>query len=289
MSASKDKRTKEQLLQTLSEVLSQEEMWSEKIQSLEIQLADCQKQLEYYNAELNLSDLPSSKIPFRIDYYKTSEQGAFKGVIEHLPSRQKKSFKGAGFRAVADFLQKYLPAETLKEAAEPERPAALAPRQAAGASTLLQRLQNGYLEETFLADHPPAASRAQELPPPLPLALEEPLGVVLYVAPEGMPEHAGVLAATQGFRVDIPTAGWPQAVQDCAVLNVRLTAENMETGDRRYLADTKMRRERDGWFSFPVPADSLPPGAYRLRASIASPSNPGLVLGKGKRALLVMQ
>ena len=106
---SKDKRTKEQLLQILSNALTQEEQLGEKIKMLENELAVCQKQNEDSRAEINQFGLSASKESFRIDYYKTIENGRLKGIIEHLPTRQKKSFKGLGIKLIAVFMERFLP------------------------------------------------------------------------------------------------------------------------------------------------------------------------------------
>ena len=105
----KDKRTKEQLLQILSNALTQEEQMGEKIKMLENQLAACQKQQEGAQVEINSYGLSASKESFRIDYYKASENGRLKGIIEHLPSRQKKSFQGLDIKNICLFMERFLP------------------------------------------------------------------------------------------------------------------------------------------------------------------------------------
>lgn len=109
--SNKDKRTKEQLLQILSNALTQEELLSEKIKTLETQLAVCQKQKEESQAEISQYGVSASKESFRIDYYKASENGRLKGIIEHLPSRQKKSLQGMGIKHIAQFMERFLPEE----------------------------------------------------------------------------------------------------------------------------------------------------------------------------------
>ena len=112
MSASnKDKRTKEQLLQILSNALTQEELLSGKIKTLETQLAICQKQREESQAEMSQYGVSASKESFRIDYYKASGNGRLKGIIEHLPSRQKKSLQGLGMKHILQFMGRFLPEE----------------------------------------------------------------------------------------------------------------------------------------------------------------------------------
>ncbi len=105
----KDKRTKDQILQLLDRALEQEEKLVEKISSLENELAECRKKVENPLQEFTEEALASSKISFRIDYYRTSENGPLKGIIEHLPSRTNKSFSGDGLRVFSKFMAKYLP------------------------------------------------------------------------------------------------------------------------------------------------------------------------------------
>lgn len=121
---SKDKRTKEQLLQILSNALTQEEQLGAKIKALEHELAVCRKENEDSRAEISQYGLSSSKVSFRIDYYKTTENGRLKGIIEHLATRQKKSFKGLGFKLLAQFMEPFLPEQTAPEKSVAVREAA---------------------------------------------------------------------------------------------------------------------------------------------------------------------
>ncbi len=107
----KDKRTKEQILRLLDNAIEQEERLSEKIKSLETELADCRKKAENPRHELTDEALPASKVSFRIDYYRTTENGPLKGIIEHLPSRQNKAFEGEGQLVIGHFMNRFLSEE----------------------------------------------------------------------------------------------------------------------------------------------------------------------------------
>lgn len=109
MQNQKDKRTKDQILSLLDRALEQEEKLGEKINALEQELATCRKKAEDPQQELAKEALASSKISFRIDYYRNSENGPLKGVVEHLSSRTNKSFSGDGMRIFAKFIAKYIP------------------------------------------------------------------------------------------------------------------------------------------------------------------------------------
>lgn len=107
----KDKRTKEQILKLLDNAIEQEERLSEKIKLLETELADCRKKAEDPRAELTDDALPSSKVSFRLDYYRTAKNGPLKGIIEHLPSRETKVFEGEGRDAISQFLSRFVSEE----------------------------------------------------------------------------------------------------------------------------------------------------------------------------------
>lgn len=115
MSNSKDKRTKEEILKLLDRAIEQEERLSEKIKSLEVELADCRKKADDPRHELTEEALSASKVSFRIDYYRTAKKSPLKGIIEHLPSRQNKAFEGEGKEVVRQFISRFLNEETSSE------------------------------------------------------------------------------------------------------------------------------------------------------------------------------
>ncbi len=110
----KDKRTKEQILKLLDHAIEQEERLSEKIKSLETDLANCRKKAENPRQELTEEAMSASKVSFRIDYYRTSDEGPLKGIIEHLPSRQNKAFEGEGNLVIPHFMGRFLSEESGK-------------------------------------------------------------------------------------------------------------------------------------------------------------------------------
>lgn len=112
MSSSKDKRTKGQILRLLDNALTQEELLSEKIKTLEAELAGCRKKAENPRIELAEEAISSSKVSFRIDYYRTEKNGPLKGIIEHLPSREPRPFEGEGWEQIQNFIGRYLREES---------------------------------------------------------------------------------------------------------------------------------------------------------------------------------
>lgn len=105
-----DKRTKSQILRLLDHAMQQEEKLAEKIQTLENQLIECRKRAEDPRYEITESAIPASKVSFRLDYYRTEKKGPVRGIIEHLSSRESKSFgSDDGFDTIQQFVGKYLP------------------------------------------------------------------------------------------------------------------------------------------------------------------------------------
>ena len=134
MSNSKDKRTKEQILRLLDRAIEQEERLSEKIKSLETELADCRKKVENPRHEITEEALSASKVSFRIDYYRTDKSGPLKGIIEHIPSREPKPFEGEGWEAIQNFISRYLSEESATIGKKKTAPENKARPEAVGAS-----------------------------------------------------------------------------------------------------------------------------------------------------------
>lgn len=179
----KDKRTKEQILRLLDHAMEQEERLSGKIKSLEAALAECRKKAEDPRHELTEEALSTSKVSFRIDYYRTAENGPLKGIIEHLPSRQNKAFEGEGQLVIGHFVNRFLSEEdgnikkkkNKKEEQAPETPVidptrtleadalnngmeARALEAGSGESRLLHKLRIGIAAESGLNN--PATTQA---------------------------------------------------------------------------------------------------------------------------------
>ncbi len=116
----KDKRTKDQLLKLLDDALVQEERRAEELDALRTEVEDLRKRAEDPRAELVEDAIPSSKVPFRLDFYQSANGGTLKGIIEHLPSRQKRTFAGDGQVMIAEFVAQFLPQEIQQPVPENE-------------------------------------------------------------------------------------------------------------------------------------------------------------------------
>ncbi len=186
---SKDKRTKEQILGLLDKVMEQEEQQSEKIKNLEAALAECRKNLEDPRHALAEEAIQTSKISFRIDFYRTSEKSPLRGIIEHLPSRQNHAFEGEGQEVIGDFILSFLQDEPGKNKkkkpvastrqpspSQEEMPAVISTESAGPAlavkessrPSLLERLKANLASEELKPQVPVAAvplTRAVQEPP----------------------------------------------------------------------------------------------------------------------------
>ncbi len=112
MPSSKEKRTKEQVMRLLDRAIEQEETLLEKVKTLEMELADCRKKAENPRHELEEQALPKSKVSFRLDFYRMEEKGPLKGIIEHLSSRESRSFEGDRWGEIGDFITQFVGAAT---------------------------------------------------------------------------------------------------------------------------------------------------------------------------------
>jgi hypothetical protein len=261
-STNKDKRTKEQILKLLDRAMEQEEQFAEKIASLEKDLAECRQKAENPRHELLEEALSSSKIPFRIDYYRTAANNPLKGIVEHLPTRESRSFTGDGLEEIIDFLGQFLPqkpsASRLKSAlatvstttSSAQTPAAQAEKPAP--SALLRKV----LPDVFAP--PPAPTEVAEVP----------------VAPSvrlnaGMFE-AATDAGAPTFWVEIPMQGLEAF--DGKACQATLDVESLESGQRFQIAENCVPHGEK--LRLPTQHFQLGQGAYRVTALLTLQSSP---------------
>ena len=110
MLKTKEKRTKEEVLRLLNRAMEQEEGLLEKISILEAGLSQCRKKVKNPRCELDDMALPASKVSFQLDYYQTEEKASFKGIVEHLSSRESRTFEGNDAREIAGFVAQFVKA-----------------------------------------------------------------------------------------------------------------------------------------------------------------------------------
>ncbi len=240
-----DKRTKSQILRLLDHAMQQEEKLAEKIQTLENQLVECQKRAEDPRYEITESAIPASKVSFRLDYYRTEKKGPVRGIIEHLSSRESKSFgSDDGFDTIQQFVGKYLPVK----ARHKEKP--IAP-------------PSPFLEKTPPGAAPvrPEAAAEMEAQPIAQVLEHEQPAEAIPVQPEAAPEMEAqpIAQILENEPENEPAA--PAAASKTSEINLRpsdLSATSLGTNERL---------------------------AARIRRSLLLPAEPEQVVPKAPAAL----
>jgi hypothetical protein len=268
----KDKRTKEQILHLLDRAMEQEEQFAEKIASLEKELAECRQKAENPRHELLEEALSSSKIPFRIDYYRTAANTPLKGIVEHLPTRESRSFTGDGLDEIRGFLSQFLP----------QKPAATTPT-----SVLPTHLS----DKKRAAEPPPAPEKRAPsdllrkilpdmfAPPPAPVEVAP----APILAPVRIDAEMFEVSESSNFWVEIPLKGLEAFEgKPCAAT---LIVERLENGENRRLTEECVPTGEK--LRLPAQRVHLGQGAYRITALLALLDNPRKVHYRESRLVVV--
>jgi hypothetical protein len=183
-------------------------------------------------------------------------------VIEHLPSRKKKSFNGRADQVIADFIERYVPAGAEKPTAQPvpSTPAVTPLHTAEVLPVLATSPRLRRLAPDLFAPEPapePHYRRVQRT------------GHLFAVVPAEQHEHQGTLPQHSAFSVQIPLEGVQTAHN--APLLARLLAEDLESGHSEWVANATATADLETAV-VPVKAGVLTPGAYRFTASLADAS-----------------
>jgi len=210
MSIPKEKHTKEQMMRLLDRAIEQEESLLEKLKILESELADCRKKRENPRHELDEQALPGSKVSFRLDFYRTEEKGPFKGIIEHLSTRESCSFEGTRMNEAAGFVAQFvgtganLP-ELLESTSHPMTRPTFPPEIIENALESEKKERSPLLKKLF----PEFFGTPAALPPKLEIAKAAPIPQQLETGPflvltEGAGTHQRAVRSGQAFQIQIP-------------------------------------------------------------------------------------
>lgn len=244
--STQDKRTKSQILRLLDHAMQQEEKLAEKIQTLENQLAECRKRAEDPRYEITESAMPASKVSFRLDYYRTEKKGPVKGIIEHLSSRETRSFgSDDGFDTIQQFVGKYLPvkARAKQKPLAPPSPlleetpvgAALEPQPAATETTPTATPE--VLEETPSEAQPALAANLEVLE-------ETPAGATLEAQP-AVTETASETVTLEVPEHPLQRSATPSASSGRLAARIRHSlslSDDLEPGET-FAADTALPQQ----------------------------------------------
>ncbi len=291
MSKSKEKRTKEQVMQLLDRAIEQEESLLEKVKALEIQLSDCRKKSENPRHELDEQALPGSKISFRLDYYCTEKKGPFKGIIEHLSTRETRSFEENGMNEIGNFVAQFVGTNTRlqqrsntssNQKAHPTSPPEIIEEtieaEKKGRTPLLKKL----FPELFGSPSPiqPIPEPADPVPAPEQLDSEP-----FWVLTEGHEDHQRTVRKGQSFQIQIPMQALsPFHGKPCSV---SLSAKSLERKSAKTLEALEYCIPDQDLLRVPVRTLQLEQGVYRLVVSMTLRDEPRTAYYREDRLLIV--
>lgn len=291
MPISKEKRTKEQAMRLLDRAIEQEETLLEKVKSLETELADCRKRAENPRHELDELALPASKVSFRLDFYRTQEKGSLKGIIEHLSTRESRSFEADRFGEINDFITQFVgtiswppevsappsakktsptfPPEVIKDGGEEER------RER---SPLLRKL----LPEIFGTPAPVLSEPIIAAPAPVPERLEaEPF----FVLTDGVSDDQRSVREGEPFQIGIPMQTLSNFKgKPCSV---SLSAESLEKPPNQAFKTFEYCTPDQDILRVATRNLALEQGVYRLMVSMTLRDEPQQAYYQESRLLIV--
>ena len=257
-------------MRLLDRAIEQEESLLEKVKILEAALAECNKKVENPRHELEEQALPGSKVSFRLDYYRTEKKGPLKGIIEHLPTRESRSFEENGLDEIGDFITTFVGSNArLQKVKNPPKDSIAQPNfppeiiETAMAvdkkerSPLLKKL----FPEFFGA--PTALLQKLEVAEPAPIPeqlVSEPFSVIT----EG-DTHQRAVRSGQSFQIQIPMYALNEFQgKPCSVC---LFAKSLEKKPTKSLEMVEYHTPFQDKLSIPVMA-RLEQGIYRLIVSM---------------------
>jgi len=291
MSIPKEKHTKEQMMRLLDRAIEQEESLLEKVKMLESELADCHKKRENPRHELDEQALPGSKVSFRLDFYRTEEKGPFKGIVEHLSTRESYSFEGTRMNEVAGFVAQFVRTganlqEFLESPSHPMTSLVFPPEIIENTLEMGKKERSPLLKKLFpeffgtpSAHLPPKLEIAEAAPNPQQLDTEP-----FLVLKEGVETHQRAMHSGQAFQIQIPMhrldalQGKPCSMSFFAKLLEKKTAKPFEM--------VKYLTPNQNPLNIPVPA-LMEQGVYRLVVSMTLRDEPQKSYYQGSRLLLV--
>ncbi len=279
----KEKRTKEEVVRLLERAIGQEEALLEKIKALEADLADCRHKATNPRHEVDALAIPASKVSFRLDYYRTEDNGPLKCIVEHLPSRESQTFDGEDFGQITAFVAQFVrvaPSQRPKKAptAPPEPVESPPPAAAATRSPLLKKL----LPELFGAP-PPMPEKPVEKPAET--AAAKPLSAPFLVLTDDEGGNKRAINKGQAIQILLPMQDLPVFQGKPCRLN--LTAVSLEKKPHPTL--NTFAHCLPGQENLQVPIQGLPLelGVYRLMLSMTLRDAPKLARYEDSRLLIV--
>ncbi len=291
MSKSKEKRTKEQMMALLNRAIEQEEVLLTRVNVLEAELANCRKKAEKPHHELDEQALPGSKVSFRLDYYRTEKKGPLKGIIEHLPSRESRSFEENGMNEIGDFVAQFVGTNTRlqqrsntssNQKAQPTFPPEIIESTIETGKKERSPLLKKLFPEFFGSPAPSLSRLGSTDPVPAPEQLDsEPF----WVLTEGHEDHQRTVRKGQSFQIQIPMQALsPFHGKPCSV---SLSAKSLERKPAKTLEALEYCIPNQDLLRVPVRTLPLEQGVYRLVVSMMLRDEPRTAYYRKDRLLIV--
>jgi|GEM_PF-906338 len=293
MSIPKEKRTKEETMRLLDRAIEQEETLLEKVKTLTAALADCRKKVENPRHELEEEALSTSKISFRLDYYRTKENGPLKGIIEHLSSRERRAFEGEWWSEVHEFVTQFvgtvagesavLPTRSSKKpvpAFPPEILENTGEHRKEARSPLLRKLFPELFGSKTVAPVPINPQIAEPLPVPARLD-----AAPFSVLAEGLEENRRTILKGRPFQIEIRMEGLSEFLgKPC---NLSLSAISLQKKPNKTLETMEPCTPDQEMLRVPIRGLPFEQGIYRLKVSMTLRDEPQKSYYQGSRLLLV--
>jgi hypothetical protein len=288
MLSTKEKRTKEQVLRLLDRAMEQEETLLENVKKLEADLSECRKKVTNPRHELEEMALPASKVSFRLDYYKTEEHAGYKGIIEHLSSRECRTFNGTQLDPIGEFVSQYVrEGNWSAKHAEPESPALPLPEVPGEKveavkkerSPLLKRL----LPEIFgsPAQDRPSKGKLTSQTRPVEALTTQPF----WVIKPGSETPQRAIIKGQPMQILIPMPGLEVCIgQPCSVILTAISLEKKPQQTFHFQENGTPDQEK---LKVTVRHFALDAGTYRLEVSMTLRAEPKQCYYKAHRLLIV--
>ena len=280
------------MIRLLDRAIAQEETWLEKIKDLEEALANCRNTLNNPRHEVDEQALPASKVSFRLDFYQTENKGFLKGIVEHLPSRESRTFNGVDITQIENFIARFVQpvqhdTKTLKASQGSSKKGAAFPPQNLEASKAKGQKERPPLLKILLPDFfgTPTLMLQQALIPDA-VRKQVLLGLIPFsVLIDAESGNQRAVHKGQPFQIEIPMTEmelfWDKPCK------VSLTAVSLEKDPHPTLNTFAYCFPKQEQLLIPIHAFKLELGMYRLTVSMSLRDEPGRAKYAAQRLLIV--
>jgi len=278
------------MMRLLDRAIEQEESLLQKLKILEAALAECNKKVENPRHELEEQALPGSKVSFRLDYYRTEKKGPLKGIIEHLPTRESRSFEENRLDEIGDFITTFIgkntrPQKGKNQPIDSKVQPSFPPEIIENTNEMDKKERSPLLKKLFpeFFGAPATSSPKVEIAEPAP-SPEQLQAEPFWVITENDGTHQRAVRKGQPFQIQIPMHAL-DAFQGKRC-SVSLSAKSLEKKSANPLEIVEYHTPNQERLNIPIHA-SLEQGVYRLIVSMALRDEPQKSYYREDRLLIV--